>query len=347
MRRLLAQIFAEHDDFVLAFAADGYQALVDLHRFEPDVITLDVNMPGMSGLETLDRIMLERPCPVVMFSSMTSAGGEVTLDALALGAVDFIAKPRGAVSLRIEEMAQDVVAVVRAAARAKVRRSHRLVERLRLRAGRSQDEAAPPRPRRKLGGHGPDGLVLIGASTGGPPALDAVLSALPESFPWPVLVAQHMPASFTGSLARRLNGLCRLKVVEAVQPMRLEAGVIYIGRGDADMVVARRGGAVSVLPTPSSDRYRWHPSVDRLVESATAHFPPERLVGVLLTGMGDDGARTMTALRSAGGRTLAESQATAVVWGMPGSLAALDGVDVVADVNRIGEVLVQTVEALA
>ena len=344
MRRLLADVFGRDDGFVLAFARDGVEALERLETFRPDVITLDINMPGLNGLETLDRIMLQSPCPVVMLSALTTEGAEETLEALTLGAVDFVAKPTGAVSLKIDALADELIETVRSAASARVRRTHRLAERVRMKTqGAARAPAAPAAPARKASepsdqpfiGHLP-GLVVIGASTGGPPALDAVLGALPEDFPWPVVIAQHMPASFTGSLARRLDGFCRLRVVEAAQATRLEPGLVVVARGDADMILSRRAGGIVALPAPQDDRRRWHPSVDRLVESARQVMPADRLAGVLLTGMGNDGATAMTALQADGGWTVAESEQTAVVWGMPGELAKAGGATVIADLGDIG-----------
>lgn len=341
MRRLLAEVFSHDEGFEVAFARDGSEALERMAAFLPDVITLDVNMPGMNGLQTLDQIMLQRPCPVVMLSSLTTHGAEETLEALALGAVDFVAKPTGAVSMKMDALAPDLIRTVRAAAAARVRRTHRLAERVRLRAPRtpaprpSTSHSAPRPPRSAAPAGEIPGLVVIGASTGGPPALDAVLGGLAEDFPWPVVVAQHMPASFTGSLARRLDGMCRLRVIEAASPVRLEPGTVYIAKGDADMILSRRAGGLSAMPAPQSDRHRWHPSVDRLVDSAMEALPADRLVGVLLTGMGNDGARAMTALRAAGGWTVAESEDTAVVWGMPGELAKAGGASVVADIGDV------------
>ncbi|TCH99108.1 chemotaxis protein CheB, partial [Roseococcus sp. SYP-B2431] len=225
-------------------------------------------------------------------------------------------------------------------------------ERLRARqaAAPAARPAAPrpaPRPspwQPASAGH-PPGVVIIGTSTGGPPALETVLTALPADFPWPVLVAQHMPAAFTASLAGRLDGLCALRVLEVVRPTPIAAGAIYVARGDADMTVSLRAAGPVVLPTPASGKYRWHPSVDRLVASALAHLAPERLIGVLMTGMGHDGAATMAALRGAGGRTIAESAETAVIWGMPGELVRAGGADAVLPLEAIAARLVQLVDA--
>lgn len=341
MRRLLANVFAGEGDFTLAFARDGLEALACLAGFQPDVITLDIHMPRMDGLACLDRIMIERPCPVVMVSSMTEAGADVTLEAMGLGAVDFIAKPDGAISLAIDELGPLLVRKVRAAASARLRRSRRLAERVRhvttparlaVRA-----EAAPAA--RLAVAPPPDGVVLVGTSTGGPPALDALLSALPADFPWPILVAQHMPAVFTGPLARRLDALCALTVQEVVRPMPFLAGHVYIGRGDADIVVGMRPGGPVVQAAPSLPDYPWHPSVDRLVTTAMQHLPAARLIGVLMTGMGHDGAAAMTRLRAEGGRTIAEAEETAVVWGMPGELVRAGGAEAVVPLDAIADTL--------
>ncbi|WP_263973036.1 chemotaxis-specific protein-glutamate methyltransferase CheB [Brevundimonas goettingensis] len=350
MRRLLADVFGRDDGFELAFARDGVEALERLETFRPDVITLDINMPGLNGLETLDRIMLERPCPVVMLSALTTEGADETLEALTLGAVDFVAKPTGAVSLKMDDLADQLIETVRSAASARVRRTHRLAERVRMKTqGVAHLPMASSRqtvePLDQASGADLPGLVVIGASTGGPPALDAVLGALPEDFPWPVVVAQHMPASFTGSLARRLDGFCRLRVVEAARATRLEPGLVVVARGDADMILSRRAGGIVALPAPQDERRRWHPSVDRLVESARQVMPAERLAGVLLTGMGNDGATAMAALKADGGWTIAESEQTAIVWGMPGELARADGASVVADLGDVGAHLAAAVRA--
>jgi two-component system, chemotaxis family, protein-glutamate methylesterase/glutaminase len=344
VRKLLGEILGNEPDFEVRFARDGVEALEQLQPYAPDVITLDVHMPRMDGLACLDRIMLERPCPVVMVSSLTVEGANATLDALDLGAVDFVAKPDGAISLGIRDVAPQLVVAVRAAAGAKLRRSLRLRERVRHRIGAAP---APPRPAPrtvKLADSGVrqgEGLVLVGTSTGGPPALEALLSPLPETFPWPILVAQHMPASFTGSLAKRLDGACALSVVEVLQPTLLRSGVVYIGRGDADLIVSRRAAGLTAMPAPPRPDYPWHPSADRLARSAMDHLPATQLIGVLMTGMGYDGAEAMTLLRAAGGTTIAESEETAVVWGMPGELVKANGADWVLPLPVIADRLMR------
>lgn len=339
MRRVMGQVFQEAGGFVVEFARDGVEALAKLHAFRPDVVTLDVQMPRMDGLRCLDRIMVERPCAVLMVSSLTAQGADATLEALELGAFDFVPKPDGTVSLALDELAPILLDKVRAAAAARVPRSHRLAERLRARRAAMLPgfaRAPPPMEAAQPSISGDiAGAVIIGTSTGGPPALEAVLAALPGSFPWPVLVAQHMPAAFTASLARRLDALCALRVVEVTGPMPIAPGSIYVARGDSDMTVSRRASGPIVLPAPASPAHRWHPSVDRLVTSAMAQLPPARLIGVLMTGMGNDGAAAMAALRLAGGRTIAEAEETAVVWGMPGELVRAGGAEVVAPLDAI------------
>ncbi len=343
MRRLLGEVFRAADGFEIGFARDGEEALAMLPGFRPDVVTLDIQMPRMGGLACLDRIMLEHPVPVVVLSSVTAAGAQETLEALALGAVDVLAKPSRALSLTIGELAPRLVEAVRTAAGARLRRSHRLAERVRLRTGLPPSSRPPPLP-----GTGPaamgdaaDRLVLIGCSTGGPAALDVVLGGLPAGFPWPVLVAQHMPAAFTGPLARRLDRLCALPVQEVTRPVPLRPGQVYIGHGDSDLMLGRRPDGLVAMSAPMLPEHRWHPSVDRMVGSAMQHLPPARLIGVLMTGMGNDGAAAMTRLRAEGGRTIAEAEATAVVWGMPAELVRAGGAGAVLPLEAIAATLAE------
>ncbi|WP_369061960.1 chemotaxis-specific protein-glutamate methyltransferase CheB [Caulobacter sp. 73W] len=341
MRRVLGEILAEAEGFELAFARDGVEALEMARTFAPDVITLDVQMPRLNGLQVLDRLMVEQPRPVIMVSSLTSQGAETTVQALELGAVDFMPKPSGPASLHVDELAPILIDKVRAAAKTRPAKSRRLRERLRMRA-------RPPAPlnasARRLEPSS-SGLIIVGASTGGPPALEAVLAGLPADLPWPVVIAQHMPASFTASLARRLDGLCALSVREVDVLMPLEAGCAYVARGDADMIVSRRGETLVAMPAPADPTHRWHPSVDRLAASALACLPSSGVIGVLLTGMGDDGAAQLAALHAAGGRTIAQSEDSAVVWGMPGVLVRKGGAGAVLDPEAMAEQIIDWVAA--
>ncbi len=355
MRRVMGEIFKPLDDFEVAFGRDGVEALRMLHEFQPGVITLDIHMPHMDGLACLDRIMIERPCPVIMVSSLTDAGADETLEAMQLGAVDFIPKPEGAISLALDELGPTMIAKVRAASKARLRPALRLTERVRLRARAGgvmsretvpSHKATPTRVASNRSGLSPitessERIVLVGSSTGGPPALDTLLSPLPGDFPWPIIVAQHMPGTFTGSLARRLDKLCALNVVEVTKPMPITPGRVYIGKGDADIVVAVRAGERVVAPAPALAEYHWHPSVDRLVSTAMTHVNAANLIGVLMTGMGNDGATAMTRILAGGGRTIAESEETAIVWGMPGELVKAGGAEIVARLEHIADHLME------
>ena len=333
VRKLIGQAFATQTDFEVQFARNGREALAAIAASRPDVVTLDVHMPEMDGLTCLDRIMIETPCPVVMVSSMTAAGADATLEALRLGAVDFEAKPPGAVSLRFDDLARPLIEKVRAAAGARLKTSLRLRERVRFRMREATGTPASVRKAKQvLKG---EGLVLVGTSTGGPPALEALLAGLPASFPWPIVIAQHMPATFTGPLARRLDGISRLSVQEVRDPTVLIPGNVYIGRGDADVIVSRRGVGLVAMAAPVQTDYPWHPSTDRLVRSALNHMAPSQLIGILMTGMGNDGAEAMALIHAGGGRTIAEAEETAVVWGMPGELVKANGASFVVPLNKI------------
>jgi two-component system, chemotaxis family, protein-glutamate methylesterase/glutaminase len=357
MRKLLTGIFTEEGDFDIRTARNGAEALELARTGRPDVVTLDINMPEMDGLTCLSRLMVETPCPVVIVSSLSHEGAEITLEALHLGAVDVVAKPEGTVSLSIDRIRPLLVEKVRAAAQARLRPTLRLVDRVRHRIGRTGGETAlPVSPRRPPrvpipvpaappatappatappDGPAPEGLVLIGASTGGPPALEAILADLPGDFPWPVLVAQHMPATFTGVFAQRLDRLCALTVLEAIQAMPIRPGHVYIARGDADLIVAHRPTGLIVQPVPASPSHRRHPSVDRLVISALNQSDASRLIGVLITGMGNDGAAAMARLHGQGGYTIAQDENSAVVWGMPGELVRQGGADSILPLTQI------------
>ena len=353
MRKVLARIFLAEGDFEVRLARDGAEALEQVRAFDPQVVTLDVQMPGMDGLACLSRIMIEAPRPVVMISAVTAAGAEATLEALSLGAIDFVAKPRATVSLEMDRLGPLLVEKVRAAANARIRATLRLRERVRHRLRSADAPLRSPRPKDpspssfpgKVGAS--SGLVLIGSSTGGPAALDIVLRQLPADFPWPVMVAQHMPANFTGPFARRLDRQCSLEVVEAHRAMPLRPGVVFIARGDADFVVSSRPTGTVAMPVPAGRNYPWHPSVERMVTSALRCFDAARLIGVLMTGMGRDGADAMTRLREEGGRTIAEAESTAAVWGMPGELVKNGGAELVRPVDDIAPAIVEMVDAHA
>lgn len=333
MRRQLTTLFQDQADFVIRQARNGREAVQENRDFLPDVVTLDINMPEMDGITALSLIMAERPVPVVMVSSLTEKGALATFEALNLGAVDYIAKPGGTISLSIGAIKDELLAKVRTAARARLKgRSpiKGLAQRL-----REEREKPIPRPVAVRRGVAGEGLVVIGVSTGGPRTLEDILPLLPVDYPWPVLVAQHMPAAFTKSFAERLNALCQLSVVEVASPLAIETGTIYIAKGGADMLVVQRAGKTTVIPKPETKEFLWHPSVELLGRSTLEHYDPARIVAVMLTGMGYDGADAFTEIRKRGGRTIAESEETAVVFGMPAELIERGGASVVLPLNRI------------
>ncbi|MCY4744176.1 chemotaxis-specific protein-glutamate methyltransferase CheB [Pelomonas sp. UHG3] len=360
MRKVLRQVLSEAG-FEVESARSGREGIELAQTFEPDVVTLDVNMPEMDGLTALSLLMAQRPTPVIMVSSLTTASALPTLEALALGAVDYIAKPGGTISLNLNEVAADLVQKVRTASTARVRTSALRAMRpdpararspLRARpvtpagsatgpgrtpATGTRQQAAAPNALRDLGR--PDGLVLIGVSTGGPRTLEDILPALPADFPWPVLVCQHMPAQFTSTFAQRMDSLCALEVRECDGPTPLQPGQVVIARGGYDMVITERLGRLVAQPVPEAPAQPWHPCVDVLVDSAMRQMPADRLVGVLLTGMGFDGAASMARLHQQGGRTIAESAESAVVFGMPQELINRQGADRILHASRVSDQL--------
>jgi two-component system chemotaxis response regulator CheB len=341
MRRQLSALFEAEGDFTIRLARNGQEAVQENNAFQPDVITLDINMPEMDGLTALSMIMVERPVPVVMVSSLTEKGALATFEALNLGAVDYVVKPGGTISLSIDLIREAIVGKVRVAAKARIKPASRTGTAsatrpgvVRRTVGNENAAASPTAPIRRASAQS-RGLVIIGVSTGGPRTLESILPLLPAGFPWPVLVAQHMPASFTRPFAQRMDGLCALNVVEASRPMTLEPGTVYIGKGGADMVVAERMGKLTVLPKPENAAYLWHPSVELLGRSVLELVDPTQVVAVMLTGMGYDGADAFTELKKRGARTIAESEDSAVVFGMPSELFARGGASVVLHCAKI------------
>jgi two-component system chemotaxis response regulator CheB len=338
MRRLMSSLLSEAG-FAVEIARNGVEGVAKVTEWQPDVVTLDINMPEMDGLTALSLMMEARPTPVVMVSSLTERGAIATFEALALGAVDFIAKPGGTISLSIQSIADELIQKVRTAARSQLRAPHASTRR---QVARSAAPVPPRPPVAKLRSSGltsVNGVVLIGVSTGGPRTLEDILPLLPADFPWPVVVAQHMPPNFTDAFAHRMDKLCDLTVREVATTLPLEPGNVYIAKGGTDAVFAERLGRIVVQPKPETPGYPWHPSVDVLVQSAMTLFRPQQLVGVLLTGMGYDGAETMAALKSQGGRTIAEDESSAVVFGMPRELIERNGASLVLSSDKMARQL--------
>ena len=298
IRQLLVSIINACGDMeVVATAADGSEAVRKAQEFKPDVITMDVEMPRMSGLAALKEIMAERPTPVIMVSSLTVAGANETLQALENGAIDVVAKPKGALGMR--ELAEILPQKLRAAASSRLTRQ------------RGQSERRPHSNRPWA-----YDLVVVGCSTGGPAALQKIIPALPEDFPAPVVVAQHIPVGFTRPMAQRLDQQSRVQVVEAMHQQVLRAGCVYIAPSGSHAAVKREQNRaeISILP-PESSSSPFRPSVNVLFSSALPFAP--RVLAVVLTGMGQDGLEGARELHRAGAEIVAESEETSVVYGMP------------------------------
>ncbi|WKB56097.1 chemotaxis-specific protein-glutamate methyltransferase CheB [Eleftheria terrae] len=349
MRKLIGGVLGEAG-YEVHTARHGAEGVERLLAVQPDVVTLDINMPEMDGLTALSLMMAARPTPVVMVSSLTERGALATFEALALGAVDFIAKPGGTITLHVDDIKALLLAKVAAAAQARLRPgpaptakppagSASLARHAPASKPVSPAAAAGPAARAADTARDAMGAVLVGVSTGGPRTLEDILPRLPADFPWPILVAQHMPLNFTDAFARRMDGLCALHVSEVQGPVPLEPGRVYIGRAGTDLAVSDRGGRAYAVPRPETAGMPWHPSVDVLVDSAMKVLPPQRLLGVMLTGMGYDGAAAMTKLHRAGGRTIAESADTAVVFGMPQELIQRGGASMVLPAGAIAQQL--------
>jgi two-component system, chemotaxis family, protein-glutamate methylesterase/glutaminase len=337
MRRQLSALFDGETDFEIRTARNGREAVEENRAFQPDVVTLDINMPEMDGLTALSMIMVERPVAVIMVSSLTEKGALATLEALNLGAVDFVAKPGGTISLSIDAIRASLISKVRSAAKARLKPlgavgSGARPSRSLGTVAASVARPAPPPVRRNFGSAG---VVVIGVSTGGPRTLESILPHLPGGFPWSILVAQHMPASFTLPFSQRLNGICAMPVVEASRPMTLEPSTIYIAKGGADMQVVLRGGKPTVIPSPENSEFLWHPSVELLGRTALEHFDATHVLGVMLTGMGNDGSEAFANIKKQGGRTIAESEDSAVVFGMPAELIKKGGATVTLHADKI------------
>lgn len=300
IRQLLSMLLSEDPEIeVVGTAGDPLIARDRIKALNPDVVTLDVEMPNMDGVTFLRKIMALRPMPVVMISTLTQAGAEITLEALEIGAVDFIAKPTHDVANGLAEIAGDLQTKIKSAARARVGVRH-----------------APVQPKQRvLSSGGGERIVAIGASTGGVEALKSVLMRLPADCP-PVLVTQHMPPRFTAAFAERLNRECPMRVSEAKHNDPIEAGHVYIAPGAFHLELVRAGGhfhcALSDAPAVSGHR----PSVDVLF-SSFARVAGKSAVGAILTGMGKDGAEGLLAMRKAGATTLGQDEASSLIYGMP------------------------------
>ncbi len=316
---------------VVATARDGEEGLAVIRKFNPDVITLDIEMPKMDGLTALRHIMMEMPKPVIMVSSLTTEGAESTLKALDLGAVDFIPKQLSKVSLDIVKIETDLISKVKIVARRKMRP----VPRMRTSAVAAKRPAAPRvnigRPKRDV--------VMIGVSTGGPPAVQKILSSLPKDFPAGIVIAQHMPKAFTGPFANRLNSISQLTVKEAETGDRLVAGSVFVAPGGSHLVVDQKISRIELTVTPEPKEALYKPSANVLATSV-ANAVGRRALGVILTGMGNDGRDGIRDLKSKGGRAIAQSDSSCVVYGMPKAIVDDGLADEIIDIDDMAEAII-------
>lgn len=321
MRQLMTEIVNSHSDMeMVATAPDPLVARDMIKKFNPQVLTLDVEMPRMDGLDFLEKLMRLRPMPVVMVSSLTGLGSEITLRALELGAVDFVTKPQLGIREGMLAYSELIAEKIRTAAKA------RLPQR--------SNSPAPA-----ILSHAPllssEKLIAIGASTGGTEAIRQVLQPLPATSP-ALLITQHMPPGFTRSFAERLNKLCQITVKEAEDGERVLPGHAYIAPGDRHLELSRSGANYQVKLNDGPPVNRHRPSVDVLFRSV-AQFAGRNAVGVILTGMGNDGAAGMLEMHRAGAYTLAQNEASCVVFGMPREAIATGGVNEVVDLDRMSQ----------
>jgi len=328
---------------VVGTAGDAHIAREKIKKLNPDVITLDVEMPRMDGLTFLSNLMRLRPMPVVMVSSLTERGADITFDALAMGAVDYLPKPRIDVAATLQDYGDELIAKVKTAARANVR----ALDSRRLSTLRTRSDAATaatgevPRPRKM---RTTDRIIAIGASTGGTEAIKEVLCNLPPDCPG-VLVTQHIPPAFSTSFARRMNDVSPLTVCEAQDGQQVLAGHVYIAPGDYHLRLTRDGARYVCKVSQDAPVNRHRPSVDVLFRSV-AQSAGQNAVGVLLTGMGRDGARGLKEMRDAGAPTMAQDEHTSVVWGMPGEAVAIGAAEEVLPIEQIAPRLMAVAAAM-
>ena len=320
VRGLLSEIINRQTDMVcVGAAADALVAREMIRSLDPDVITLDIEMPHMDGLEFLSRLMRLRPMPVVMVSALTERGADATLRALELGAVDFVPKPRAGVVNGLRQLEADITGKIRTAAGAQVRRLTAAPPTPTPALAPGPDETPPaatfPEWTTWTSRQASDRIIFIGASTGGTKATLAVLSGLPADSP-AIMVTQHMPAGFTRSYAARLDTMCRIRVAEAIDGEPVLAGHAYIAPGGLHLSVARVGGRCVARVSAGEPVNRHRPSVEVLFDSA-ARVVGGQAIGVMLTGMGADGARAMVRMREAGSWNLVQDEASCVIFGMP------------------------------
>lgn len=341
VRSLLTEIINRQPDMeCVGAASDPYVAREMIRNLNPDVITLDVEMPRMDGIDFLSKLMRLRPMPVLMVSTLTERGADVTLRALELGAIDFVAKPKIGVADGLQQLAQEITEKIRIAAKAHVRKLTAPAA-----TAASSSEARPATPVHSVGRLSTEKIVFIGASTGGTEATREVLVNLPADAP-AVMITQHMPPGFTKSYATRLNGLCRIAVKEAQDGERVLPGHAYIAPGGHHLSVERSGANYIARVQDGEPVNRHKPSVEVLFKSAARVVGPNAL-GIMLTGMGADGARAMKEMRDAGSYNYVQDEASCVVFGMPREAIHAGAAHEVLPLTQIAPQLIERLRSTA
>lgn len=333
MRKVITDILNRDPGIqVVDTARNGQEALDKIKKYAPDVVTLDVEMPVMDGITALQRIMRENPLPVLMLSTLTQEGAELTLKALHEGAVDFVAKPSGNISLDIEKVATDIILKVKIAAQSKPRR---------FMATPSITPPAITTKKRVPGDQTLERIVMIGTSTGGPKALHDVIPRLPGDLNAAVVLVQHMPPGFTKSLAERLDQMSSLRVKEAEHGEEVVPGTVYIAPGDNHLLFQSRqeaGRKRLYVELSKNNQVNGHrPAVDPMLLSIGDVFWSNQMVAVIMTGMGSDGAQGLAFIKDRGGKTIAEDQSSCVVFGMPKAAIATGKVDRIVPLSGIAQ----------
>ncbi len=335
MRNALSNMLSSDPEIkIVGTARDGLEAIEKVDSLKPDVVTMDVEMPRMDGITALKHIMERNPVPVIMVSSIATEGAKVTLDALDLGAVDFIPKNLSELSVNIVKIKEILIDKIKHIARKGIAKrrispalAHKSIELPKVMPARAIGE-------RRIG------IVSIGTSTGGPKALQEIIPKLPKDFPTPIVIAQHMPPNFTGPFAERLNQLSQITVKEAEEGESLRPGVALVAPGGGHMRVARKRGIDTVISiSENKEDFIYRPSVDALMLSVSECFPG-RALGVILTGMGHDGMSGMIAMKKTGARIFAQNEETCVVYGMPKAVVDAGIADKVLSLEEMaGEII--------
>lgn len=337
VREVLTQMLSKSPDIeVIGAAFDPIFAMQQMKKCWPDVIILDIEMPRMDGLTFLKKIMTERPTPVIICSSLTEEGASITLEALAAGAISIITKPGVGIKNFLQQSANELVQEIRGAVNAKLRNLLPATGQLIVPPKRSADAMLSP-PAERIQFKTTERIIAVGTSTGGTQALEYLLTRLPTSCPG-LAIVQHMPARFTASFAERLNGLSQIEVKEAVTGDRLLPGVALIAPGGKHLLIQRSGAQYLAEVKEGPPVSRHCPSVDVLFRSVAVSAGHNAL-GVIMTGMGDDGARGLRELHDTGARTIAQDEASCVVFGMPKEAIAHGGVDEVMSLSQITQTL--------